>query len=132
MLAFSQIRFPVRIGAVSLVTLLLPMTQVDAISQPRMTEAAYAGSGLANEIRLPVEMQTSLFHSLPIAGHMVTPDQVAERVMTNPRLRVTAGLPYSGKGTANPIYQSGVADTHADPLAVSMKHVRGAGRAPKP
>lgn len=78
----------------------------------------------------PIEMHTDIFHSLPIAGHMVTPDQVAERVMTNPRLRVTAGLPYSGKGTANPIHQSGVAGTHADPIR--RHEVRGADRAPKP
>jgi hypothetical protein len=71
---------------------------------------------------LPIEMQLSHFHP-----------RLRARVMPNPRLRVTAGLPYSGKGTAFPIHQSGVADTHADLIPLNRTNpVRGAGRAPKP
>lgn len=112
------------------------------IAAPISVQGADAGKQLAGaapgshanpiEISLPIDLQASFFHSLPIAGHMVTPDQVAQLVIPNPRLRVTAGLPYSGKGTAYPIHQSGVADTHADPLAAESHDVRGAGRAPKP
>jgi hypothetical protein len=94
---------------------------------------ARAGADAPIEARLPVEVQPDYFHSLPIAGRIVTPDEVALRVMTNPRLRVTAGLPYSGKGMAYPIHQSGAADTRADPFSLTTtSSVRGADRPPNP
>lgn len=82
-------------------------------------QAALAGMGGPDdpiEVILPFDMQAGFFHSLPIAGLMVTPDQVAQLVLTNPRLRVTTGLPFSGMGTAVPVREPVVADTHADPM----------------
>jgi hypothetical protein len=68
------------------------------------------------------------FCSLPA---LVSPtDPATQRIIPNPRVRVTAGLPYSGKGTAYPIHQSGVVDTRADPTFATI-HVRGVDRAPK-
>ena len=67
------------------------------------------------EIVLPLEMQANLFHSLPIAGLMVTPDAIAQLVLLNPRLRATTGQPSSGNGTAYPIDESSVVRTRADP-----------------
>jgi len=67
------------------------------------------------EVQLPLEMQASLFHSLPIAGLVVTPDAVAERVLLDPRLRATTSQPSSGKGAAYPIPESSAVSTRADP-----------------
>ena len=66
------------------------------------------------EIVLPLEMQTNLFHSLPIAGFMVTPDAIAQLVLLNPRLRATTGQPSSGNWTAYPIDESIGVGTRAD------------------
>ena len=66
------------------------------------------------EIVLPLEMQANLFHSLPIAGFMVTPDAIAQLVLLNPRLRATTGQPSSGNGAAYPIDKSSVVGTRAD------------------
>lgn len=101
----NHFRFPARLVADCLVGLLIPIAHASA-------PAAGGGPDDPIDVLLPFEMQASFFHSLPIAGLMVTPDQVAQLVLTNPRLRVTTG-----------------ADTHADLIG---RHVRGAGRAPKP
>jgi hypothetical protein len=76
-----------------------------------------AGGGPTDpiEVVFPPELQASLFHSLPIAGLLVTPDAIAERVLLNPRLRATTSQPSSGKGTAYPIPESNVVSTRADP-----------------
>ncbi|MEX0733756.1 MAG: hypothetical protein WD944_08280 [Steroidobacteraceae bacterium] len=102
--AKNQVRF--------LASLLIPVAQAGASGQEPPTPAAGGGPDHPIEVLLPFEMQASFFHSLPIAGLMVTPDQIAQLVLTNPRLRVATG-----------------ADTHADLIALN---VRGAGRAPKP
>ncbi len=73
-----------------------------------------AGPENSMEIVLPLEMQANLFHSLPIAGLLVSPDSIAQLVLMNPRLRATTGQPSSGMGTAYPIDESSVVDTHAD------------------
>lgn len=95
---------------------------------------AYGSAEAPVEVILPFELQASLRHSLPIAGHVVTPDMIAQLVTTDPRLRATTGLPYSGKGMAYPIHQSDAVGTHADLTltAITSIPVRGAGRAPKP
>jgi len=67
------------------------------------------------EVFLPLEMQASLFHSLPIAGLILTPDAIAERVLLDPRLRATASQPSSGKGAAYTIPESSAVSTRADP-----------------
>jgi hypothetical protein len=126
----SQIGSPSRILGTCLVALLIPWARAGVAERDA---AAMPGTGSADdpiEVILPFEMQASFFHSLPIAGHLVTPDQVAQLVQMNPRLRVTTGQPFSGTGTAQTMDQSNVVDTHADLLHVV--NVRGDGRAPKP
>jgi hypothetical protein len=66
------------------------------------------------EVMLPFELQAKLFHSLPIAGLLVTPDAIAERVLTNP-LRATTDQPLTGNGGPYLVGRPGVVDTHADP-----------------
>jgi hypothetical protein len=60
-------------------------------------------------------VQTQFLHSLPIAGLVVTPDAIAERVLPNPRLRATIGTPPTGKGASGPVMEPGVVGTRADP-----------------
>jgi hypothetical protein len=67
------------------------------------------------EVILPFELQAQFLHSLPIAGLLVTPDAIAERVLLNPRLRVTIGVPSTGKGASGPVIEPGVVGTRADP-----------------
>ncbi|MGH8243991.1 MAG: hypothetical protein ACRETY_11655, partial [Steroidobacteraceae bacterium] len=62
----------------------------------------------------PPGLHARLFHSLPIAGLLVTPDAVAQLVLMNPRLRATTAHPITGRGAAYPVFESGVVDTHAD------------------
>jgi hypothetical protein len=126
----SQIGSPSRILGSCLVALLIPWASTSVAERDA---AAMSGTGSRLdpiEVILPFEMQASFFHSLPIAGHVVTPDQVAQLVQMNPRLRVTTGQPSSGTGAPQATNQSIVVDTHADLLHVV--NVRGDGRAPKP
>jgi hypothetical protein len=102
----SQIGFPAGLALVCLAVLVMPWARA----------ATPGGQENPIEVILPFEMQASFHRSLPIAGHMVTPDQVATLVTTNPRLRVATGQPISGTGTAYPIDESNAADTHADLL----------------
>ena len=67
------------------------------------------------EVILPFELQAQFLHSLPIAGLLVTPDAIAERVLLNPRLRATIGVPFTGKGASGPVIEPGVVGTRADP-----------------
>ena len=78
-------------------------------ARPGPLPATPVDAGLASE------WPDSLFHSLPIAGLVVTPDAIAERVLQNPRLRATASQPSSGKGAAYPIPESSAVSTRADP-----------------
>ncbi|MGH8197589.1 MAG: hypothetical protein ACRETI_05425 [Steroidobacteraceae bacterium] len=110
--ALHQVRFPARLGGVCLVSLLIPVAQADALDPHASAPGAGGGPDDPIDGVLPFELQASCFHSLPIAGLLVTPDQVAQLLLTNPRLRVTTG-----------------ADTHADLIG---RNVRGAGRAAKP
>lgn len=112
----KEFRFLARLGSVCLVSLLIPMAQAEAIGQEAADRFARGGSENPLEVVLPFEMQARFFHSLPIAGLMVTPDDVAQLVLMNPRLRVTTGWPISGKGIAIPIDESDVVDTPADPI----------------
>lgn len=67
------------------------------------------------EVMLPFELQAQFPHSLPIAGLLVTPDAIAERVLLNPRLRATIGVLSTGKGASGPVIEPGVVGTRADP-----------------
>jgi hypothetical protein len=84
---------------------------------PLQPVPALAGSDPSNpiDVSLPPELQGNDFHSLPIAGLVVTPDAIAERVLLNPRLRATVSQPFSGMGAAYPIPESSAVSTHADP-----------------
>jgi len=66
------------------------------------------------EVLLPPELQAQLFHSLPIAGLLSTPDSVAQRVLQDPRLRATTAPSLTGMGRAHPVSQPGVVCTRAD------------------
>ena len=68
------------------------------------------------DVILPPEIQGAYFRSLPIAGFLVTPDDIGQLMQTNPRLRATASQPSSGKGAAYPIPESSVVSTRADPV----------------
>jgi len=61
----------------------------------------------AVEVILPFDLQRMFSRLLPIAGLLVTPNQVAQLVLMNPRLRVAADLPSSGKGMGISIDESG-------------------------
>jgi len=112
----SHNRFPARLTSLCRVSVLLPFPGARAMGHEISGRSIYGGPDESLEVVLPFELQASFFHSLPIAGLMVTPDQIAQRVLLNPRLRVTTGLPISGKGIAIPIDESDVVDTHADPM----------------
>jgi len=109
-------RFLVRLAVLCLVVLLTPFAIGLAISQAIAGRTGDGGIEEPLEVVLPLEMQASIFHSLPIAGHMVTPDQIAQQVLKNPRSRATTGLPISGTGTAVPLEERGVVDALADPM----------------
>ena len=104
-----------RVVCVSLAGACIPVAGATVAGGEPSEQPGCGGPENAIELALPPEMQARLFHSLPIAGLMVTPDAIAERVLTNPRLRATASQPSSGKGTAHPIPESGVVSTRADP-----------------
>ena len=91
-----------------------PAVNADTLHEP---PAGRPGSGPSNpvDVVLPPGLQGSFFRSLPIAGLLVTPDDIAQLMQTNPRLRATASQPSSGKGAAYPILESSVVSTRADP-----------------
>jgi hypothetical protein len=107
--------FPARVITLMLACLCAPAALANSTGQKSSERPGRGGPADPLEIVLPLEMQASLFHSLPIAGLMVTPDSIAQLVLLNPRLRATTGQPSSGNGTAYPINESGVVDTRADP-----------------
>jgi hypothetical protein len=98
-----------------LACLCVPAALASSIGQEAGERPGCGGPEDPMEIVLPLEMQANLFHSLPIAGLMVTPDAIAQLVLLNPRLRATTGQPSSGNGTAYPIGESSVVGTRADP-----------------
>lgn len=91
-----------------------PAVNADTLHEP---PGVRPGSGPSNpvDVVLPPGLQGSFFRSLPIAGLLVTPDDIAQLMQTNPRLRATASQPSSGKGAAYPIPESSVVSTRADP-----------------
>ena len=91
-----------------------PAVNADTLHEP---PGVRPGSGPSNpvDVVLPPGLQGSYFRSLPIAGLLVTPDDIAQLMQTNPRLRATASQPSSGKGAAYPIPESSVVSTRADP-----------------
>ena len=105
---------PVHIACLGILCMCMPAAaaNVDAAAPDQSPACGTATDPI--EIALPLEMQASLFHSLPIAGLLVTPDAIAERVLRNPRLRATASQPSSGKGAAYPIPESSAVSTRAD------------------
>ena len=111
----SHVGFPTRVITLMLACLCIPVAFANSTGQEPWERPGCGAAADLMEIVLPFEMQANLFHSLPIAGLMVTPDSIAQLVLLNPRLRVTTGRPSSGNGTAYPIDESDVVDTRADP-----------------
>jgi len=110
-----QVGIPARIACLSVAGAWMPAAFATVDVANPGERAASGGPSDPIEVVLPFEMQANLFHSLPIAGLLVTPDAIAERVLLNPRLRATTSQPSSGKGAAYTIPESGVVSTHADP-----------------
>lgn len=97
---------------VCLLGLAVPFVAAQAMSGSRSPACGTQENPI--EVVLPADFQASLFHSLPIAGLVSTPDAMAERVLQDPRLRATAVTHLTGKGVAHPVHKPGVVCTHAD------------------
>jgi hypothetical protein len=97
---------------VCLLGLVVPFVAAQAMSGNRVHACGTQENPI--EVVLPAEVQASLFHSLPIAGLVSTPDAMAERVLSDPRLRATTVMHLTGKGVAHPVHKPGVVCTHAD------------------
>ena len=110
----SHVRVPARVIGLMFACLCVPAALASASGQEPSDRPGCSGPDDPMEIVLPFDMQATLFHSLPIAGLMVTPDSIAQLVLLNPRLRATTGRSSSGNGTAHPIHGSDVVDTRAD------------------
>ncbi len=111
----NQLRITARIVAICVACAALPIAAAHANGRVTVNPQACGSPTDPIEVLLPFEMQASYFHSLPIAGLLVTPDNVAQRVLTNPRARATTAKPLSGKkGQAYAIDPSNVVDTRAD------------------
>jgi hypothetical protein len=106
---------PARVAYLGLASVLSSTAGAHAVAPATPIAAGCGSRENPIEVALPFELQAQLFHSLPIAGFLATPDTIAERVLLNPRLRAPTGRPLTGMGRANPISGSGVAGTHADP-----------------
>lgn len=112
----DEIRYLARLTTIGVLVLLTPLAVGLAISRAVTHRIAVARPAPLPDVALPLDMQGSISHSLPIAGLLVTPDDVAQQVVPNPRMRVTTGTPVSGRGSADPIPESDVGDTLAGPL----------------
>jgi hypothetical protein len=105
---------PARLACLVVAGAWMPAAVANVDAAAPGSHPACGGAADPIEVQLPLEMQASLFHSLPIAGLLVTPDDIAERVLLDPRLRATASQPSSGKGAAYPIPESSAVSTRAD------------------
>jgi hypothetical protein len=111
----SKVRFTARIVAFCVACAALPLAEAQANGGARINSQACGSPADPIEVLLPFEMQASYFHSLPIAGLLLTPDTVAQRVLMNPRVRATSARPISGKkGLTHPTDPWSVVDTRAD------------------
>ncbi|HEY8266055.1 MAG TPA: hypothetical protein VIG03_05730 [Steroidobacteraceae bacterium] len=111
----SRIRITTRIVAVHMICAALPVAAAQANGRVTVNPQTCGSPTDPIEVLLPFEMQASYFHALPIAGLLVTPENAARRVLTNPRARATTARPLSGKkGPAYPNDPSNVVDTRAD------------------
>jgi hypothetical protein len=112
-----QHRFAARLAGLGL-AFLAPVVAGAHSASAAGTAAGHGACGSREhpiEVVLPFELQANLFHSLPIAGLLVTPDAIAERVLTDPRLRATTDSSLTGMGGPYLVDRPGVVDTHADP-----------------
>lgn len=104
-----------RIACLSLACAWALQSSAHAIVEASQDRPGYGGPDDPIEVILPPEVQAMLFRSLPIAGLLVTPDAIAERVLTNPRSRATAPPPTTGKGEVHPVLELDAVGTGADP-----------------
>ena len=111
----NRIRITARIIAVRVICAALPIGAAQASGRAPVAPQSCGSPGDPIEVVLPYEMQASYLNSLPIAGLLVTPDDVGQRVNMNPRVRATTATPVSGKkGLAHPRFPSNVVETRAD------------------
>jgi hypothetical protein len=106
---------PARVACLGLASALSSAASAHAVVQAAPDCPGCGSRESPIEVALPFALQAQFFHSLPIAGFLVTPDAIAERVLLNPRLRAPTGQPLTGMGQVNPIPGSGVGGTRADP-----------------
>ena len=109
-----QVRIPARIACLCVASASLPAANANVDAAAPGHQPGCGGPTDPIEVVLLFDMQATLFHSLPIAGLLVTPDAFAERVLLNPRLRATVSQPSSGMGAAYPIAGSSAVGTRAD------------------
>ena len=115
MTSSKQVRFIARIAAFCFACAALPYAAANPNARATASSQTCGSQGDPIEVALPFEMQASYLNSLPIAGLLVTPNGVAQRVKLNPRVRATTATPVSGKkGLAHPNDPSNVVDTRAD------------------
>src|SRR5262245_2570800 len=111
-----QVGSPARVAFFGLASVLSSAASAHAVALDASGCAGCGSRASPIEIVLPIELQAQLLYSLPIAGHLVTPDAIAERVLQNPRLRATIGATSTGKGASGPVLEPGVGGTRADPF----------------
>ena len=111
----NRVRFTSRILAFCVACAALPIAAANPNGRATVSSQTCGSQGDPIEVVLPYEMQASYLHSPPIAGLLVTPDQVAQRVLKKPRVRATTVIPVSGKkGLAHLNDPSNVVDARAD------------------
>lgn len=110
----SQPRILARLAGLVVACATLPLAHAGSSAHEPPGASASGAPDDPIEVVFPPGMHARLFHSLPIAGLLVTPDAVAQLVLMNPRLRATTAHPITGRGAAYPVNESGAVDTHAD------------------
>jgi len=110
-----QVGSPARVAFFGLASALSSTAGAHAVAADAQGCTGCGSRASPIEVVLPVELQAQFLYSLPIAGHLVTPDAIAERVLLDPRLRATTGTPSTGKGASGPVLEPGVVGTRADP-----------------
>ena len=113
----NRVRITARIVAVRMICAVLPVAAAHANGRVTVNPQACGSPTEPVEVLLPYEMQGSFFQSLPIAGLPETPDALAQRMITTPRVPATTARPLSGKsGPAYPISRSRNVGRRADQI----------------
>jgi hypothetical protein len=113
----EQVRFIARIAAFCFACAALPYAAANPNARATASGQTCGSQGDPIEVVLPYEMQASYLHSPPIAGLLVMPDDLAQRMITTPRVPPTTARPLSGKsGLEHPISRSRNVGRRADQI----------------